>query len=221
MRVFAHGGLVQAHLADKAADGAGNHVAAFLAAAQPAHRQRALRARDAHVHQPALFLQAQRNAVGVGAQLIFFVELEGQQPLNAADQHHMRPLQSLGGVQCGQGHHVLLALALADGGQQCNGLYHLEHAFALFFHGGADRVFQLTATALRHPVTKIHHVAPTPSGHCLAVLGVVQMLFVVNVFEPVGQEHTRIFSAHRVFGAVFQFIEVAAKLLQGTYGLGR
>jgi hypothetical protein len=50
-------------------------------------------------------------------------------PFGHAHQHHMRPLQPLGGVQGGQRDHVLVLLALADGGQQRNGLRHFQQAF--------------------------------------------------------------------------------------------
>jgi hypothetical protein len=68
------GDLVELHLGDEAAGHAGHRVAALLAPAQRAHHQRAARARDAHVHQPALFFQP------LGRHL-FVLAAKGQQAL--------------------------------------------------------------------------------------------------------------------------------------------
>jgi hypothetical protein len=55
-----------------------------------------------------------------------FVGLEGQQPLVDAGQHHMRPFQPLGGVQGGERDHVLVLLALRNGGNERDGLRHFQ-----------------------------------------------------------------------------------------------
>ena len=56
-------------------------------------------------------------------------QLEGQHALGHAHQHHMRPLQPFGGMQGGQGDDVLVLLALADGGEQGDGLRDFQQAF--------------------------------------------------------------------------------------------
>ena len=83
------------------------------------------------------------------------LQLEGQHALGHADQHDVRPLQALGGVQRGEGDDVLVLFALAQGGQQRDGLCHFEQGLVLTRgQAGAARV-RRGAAALRHPVAKL------------------------------------------------------------------
>ena len=97
-----------------------DHFATFLALARPAHCQTSLGTRDADVHQAPLLLQALQNAFAHGAisattRLGIIAQLEGQHALGDANQHDMRPLQTLGSVQGRQRQHILLDLTLVDG----------------------------------------------------------------------------------------------------------
>ena len=93
---------------------AGDHLAAALAPAQRAHGQRALRARDAHVHQAALFLEPLRASLIVGCRRRRR-SLNGSRPSLTPASIDVRPLQALGGVQRRQRDDVLVVAALGRG----------------------------------------------------------------------------------------------------------
>ena len=131
----------------------------------------------------------------------------------------MRPLQSLGGVQRGERHHVLVGLALADGGQQRNGLRHFQQVFHLGGGGNARRVVNLPAAARGHPVAKLQHVGPAGRGEFFAVFAFVEVFLVVNFLEPVGQEGAGRLGALRVAGAKLQVVHITAKLVQAAQRL--
>jgi hypothetical protein len=193
----------------------------FLRFLRPAHGQAALGAGDAHVHQAALFLQALQGALhgclGWPAGVGIIVQLEGQHALGHAHQHHVRPLQPLGGVQGGEGDHVLVLLALADGGQQrmvCATSSRLLVSLATTAPA-ASSIWPPQRAG--HPVAKLQHVGPAGGGHLLAVFAVVQVLLVADFFEPVGIRKARAASAPSVLArAVLQVVHIAAKLVQAA-----
>ena len=126
----------------------------------------------------------------------------------------MRPFQSLGGMQCRQRDLVGLLLAFRDGGNQRDGLRDFEHRLDLAFCRDAAAVVDLAAAALCHPVAEVDHVAPARGGGFLAVLAVVQVLLVADVFEPVAQEGLGCLGAAGVARAVLEVVEVAAEFVQ-------
>ena len=92
-------------------------------------------------------------------------------------------------MQRRQRDHVLVLLALADGGQQRDGLRHFQQA--LLLAGDRSRRRRRRSAPpqrLRHPVAELQHVGPARGRDLLAVLAVVQVLLVVDVLEPLGQE---------------------------------
>ena len=81
----------------------------------------------------------------------------------------------------------MVFFTLAQGGQEGDGLRHLQQGFALIHEAHACRVIYFATAALGHPVDEIHHIGPTRGGEFFAFLAVVQMLFVVQVFQPLGK----------------------------------
>ena len=135
----------------------------------------------------------------------------------------MWPLQTLGGVQGRQRDHVLVFLALAQGGNQGDGLCHLQQVFGF---GGicanlcAGHVFDLAAAAPGHPVAKLQHIGPAGRGHFFVLFTVVQVRLVTDLLEPFEQESERIRFAQGVACAVLQVVDVAAKLVQTCHRAG-
>jgi hypothetical protein len=76
---------------------------------------------------------SRRSSSSRSARHLLVAALEGQQAFVDAGQHHVRPLQALGGVQRGQRHHVLLVAALGQADDDADGLRHLQHALASRF----------------------------------------------------------------------------------------
>ena len=126
----------------------------------------------------------------------------------------MRPLQPLAGVQGGEHHHVLLLLALGNGGEQGDVARHVQQAFDLGAGRGACGVGHLATGALGHPVAKLQHIAPARGGDFLAVFAVVEVLLVAQVFEPIEQKGLHSLLPQGVARAVFQIVHAAAKLMQ-------
>ena len=87
-------------------------------------RELLLGARDAHIHQPPLFLQrACFHAIGMG-----------KQPFLAANQIHKRILQAFGGVQGGHFHCVHFAvIAPFQQRHQRDGLREFNQVFLALF----------------------------------------------------------------------------------------
>lgn len=112
--------------------------------------------------------------------------------------------------------HVLVFLALGEGGKQGDGLRDFEQVFHFVARAHARCVVNLATTALCHPVTKLHDVVPLRGGGFFAFLAVVQVLLVVDVFEPIGQKRTCIFCAGGQAGTEFEVIHIAAKLVQAA-----
>ena len=199
---------------DEAAGLGGHHVAALFAFARPAHHERALRPGDAHVHQAALFLNAQGQAFGVSLGVF---HPERQQPLDHAHQQHVRPFQPLGGVQGGKGDHVLVCAAFGNGGKQRHVLRHFQHAFGVALNGDAGGVVDGAAAAVAHPVAKFQHVVPAAGGDFFAVFAVVQVFFKLDVAQPFLQKRLGGLGAGGGAGAKFQFVQVAAKGVQAIH----
>ena len=149
-----------------------------------------------------------------------FLRLERQQAFVHTRHHDVRPLEAFGGVQGGQGHHVLVFVPLGQRGQEGDGLRHFQQVFAFAHQAHTGGVVHLAATALGHPVDEIHHIGPAGGGQLLAFLAVVQMLFVVNVFEPLQQQRQRRFCALGVAGAKLQIVDLVAKGLQAFHRAG-
>ena len=78
----------------------------------------------------------------------------------------------------------MVFFAFVQSREQGNGLCNFEQVFLLRCHRRASGVFDLAATALRHPVAKLHHMCPARSGHLGAVFGIVKMFLVIDIFEP-------------------------------------
>ena len=114
----------------------------------------------------------------------FVVHAKWQHALGHADEHDMWPLQTFGCVERRERHHVLVFFALVQSRQQGDGLCDLEQVFLLRRHRCASGVFDFAATTLSHPIAKLHHMRPSRSGHLRTVFRVVEMFFVIDVFEP-------------------------------------
>ena len=212
--------MLERHFGNETAGHGVDHLAAFFAALAPTHHQTALCAGDAHIHQAPFFLDAgQVERVLLQADAVFF-RLERQQAFVDTSQHHVRPLQALGRVQGGQGDHVLVFLALAQGRQQRNGLRDFEQRFAFAHQTDPGGIVNLTTATLGHPVDKIQHVRPASRRQFFAVFAVVQMFFVIDVFQPLQQQCQCGFAALRVLGAVLQIVDLVTKGLQTAYRFG-
>ena len=122
-------------------------------------------------------------------------------------------------MEGGQHHHVLLLFPFADGREQGDVLRDFQQTLDLGLRGRACRILNLAACALGHPVAELQHVAPARSGHRLAVFRVVQILLVADFFEPIDQKSARSLGPQRMAGAVFQVVDIAAKLQQALKGL--
>ena len=114
----------------------------------------------------------------------FVVHAKRQHAFRHADQHDMGPLQTFGRVERRKCHDVLIFFALVQSRKQGDGLCDLEQVFLLRRHRCASGVFDFAATTLGHPIAKLHHMRPACSGHLRAVFRVVEMFFVIDVFEP-------------------------------------
>ena len=97
---------------------------------------------------------------------------------------------------------------------------HFQQGFAFTHQAHTRRVVDLAATALGHPVDEIQHIGPACSGEFFAFFAVVQMLFVIDVFEPLGEQGQRRFSPLGVAGTELQIIDLVAKGLQAPHGFG-
>ena len=93
---------------------------------------------------------------------------------------------------------------------------HLQQALELT--GGADarHIRDLTATASRHPIAKIQHIGPAGGCQGRAVFAIVEVFFVVDLFEPVAQEHSSRLSTAGMARPVAQVVDVAAKFMQAA-----
>jgi hypothetical protein len=78
----------------------------------------------------------------------------GSRPFVDAGQHHVRPLQALGGVQRRQRDHVLLVAALGQADDHADGLRHLQHALASRSRSAAAVLGDLAAAAAAIQSTK-------------------------------------------------------------------
>ena len=135
----------------------------------------------------------------------------------------MWPLQPFGGMQRRQRDHVLIVAALGQADDHRDRLRDLEHAFLLALHaqptvvladGACAVVVILAAAAPCDPVDEIEHVAPARGGELFAVFTVVQVTFVVDVFEPAGEQDFRVSGAGGLPCAVLEVAHVAAELVQ-------
>ena len=224
-------GVVQAHFRNKAAGFVFHAVAPFFTALRPAHQQAALGAGDAHIHQAAFFFQLRgggfaRIAMGVIGIVLgalrqfcgFAVAVEGQHAFGYASQNHMRPFQPFGGVQGREREFIAMAFALAQGGEQGYRLHHFKKRF-----GGRGQivvffVIGLAATAFGHPGDEFQHIFPALGGLLFVLGAFVQMLFVVDVFEPLLQKRQRILFAYGLPRLVLQLVHKTAKLVQVFQG---
>ena len=145
--------------------------------------QAALRACDAHIHQPPLFLDF---LVG---QVVVFTAVWEDALLNA-HQKHVRILQPLARVQRGEAHRIRVLFPAFKHADQRDGLREFEQVLA-FVHqtigivetGGLFVTLFLGLGALAlEPVHKLQHVGPLVLGLAL-VVGVVQVGLVVDAFH--------------------------------------
>ena len=196
---------MQLHFSDEAARDTHHQLAAFLAPAQGADGQRRPGAGDAHIHQPALFLEAlRRHFFGIG--------LEGQQAFVDAGQKDMGPFQALGGVQGGQRHLVLLITTLGHRQDHADRLRHLQHG--LFIVELFIVLNAAAAAALGDPVDEVEHIAPACRGDFFVLFVVEQVLLVIDVLQPFEQQGLGGSRALGVLGAVFELGDIAAKFMQ-------
>ena len=115
----------------------------------------------------------------------------------------MRPLQSFGRVQGGERDFVALALALAQGREQRDGLNDFEQRFRWRRQRVIVFVASRAAAAFAHPLNKVLHIGPAFGGGLFMLSAFVQMLFVIDFFQPFLQKHQRVLRAHGVARAVF------------------
>ena len=124
-------------------------TAAFLT---PGDMQTQARARNADIHQPPLFL----NAQGAFEQLV--ARHVRQQPFLHAHQKHMWVFQPFGCVQCGQPHRVVLAFAFVHHADQHHRLNHRRQRQIVFYRAAfdpANEVADVAPFALRLPLVKV------------------------------------------------------------------
>ena len=134
----------------------------------------------------------------------------------------MRPLQALAGVQRRERDDVLVGLAaLGQAQDHADGLRDVEHALRLGLHLAAAVLGDLAAAAPRDPVDEVEHVGPARRRDLGVLLAVEQVLLEAQLAQPLHQHRPRRLGSHRVAGAVFEVVHIAAELVQRAHRLGR
>ncbi len=183
-----------------------HQLARALPLLAPGDLQGALGARDPHVHQAPLFL----DACGDLLDRVVRVALVRQNPLFHAHQKHVRILQPFRGVQGRHAHRVRRFVLALEHGHQRHHLRQFEQVLFL-----AIAVTPATAAFLQ-PVGELQHVLPLALRRTVVEV-LVQVVLVVHLLHHVVQHLGGIVAAAGragAGGAVLQIVDEAAEVAQ-------